>query len=121
MPNNIMSRETAKKRKRDGRAGRGGGRGWRGCGENDGRDESADGERLDAWKAASPGELEEVQSSSSLGSWSAILEARCESLERSVQILTKDAKWKYSAPAIPTSHWIDRGFDEHYIEGMEDF
>ena len=50
------------------------------------------------------------------------LEARCESLERSVQILTKDVNWKYSAPpSIPTSHWINRGFDEHYIEGMEVF
>jgi hypothetical protein len=38
-----------------------------------------------------------------------------------VQILTKDAKWKYSAPAIPTSHWIDRGLMNISIEGMEHF
>ena len=49
------------------------------------------------------------------------LEVRCESLERSVQMLRKDTNWEYSAPAIPTSHWIDRGFDENYIENMEDF
>ena len=47
------------------------------------------------------------------------LEARCESLERSMQILAKDTKWEYSAPVIPASHWIDRGFDEIYIERME--
>lgn len=49
------------------------------------------------------------------------LEARCGSLQRSVQILIEDTKWKYSAPSIPTSHWIDRGFDEDYIEWMELF
>ena len=38
-----------------------------------------------------------------------------------MQILAKDVEWKYSAPAIPAGHWIDRGFDEHYIEGMKRF
>ena len=33
----------------------------------------------------------------------------------------KDEKWEYSAPAIPTSHWIDQGFDDGYIERMEIF
>lgn len=33
----------------------------------------------------------------------------------------EDAKWEYSAPSIPTSHWIDRGFDQQYIAAMELF
>ena len=49
------------------------------------------------------------------------VKSRCESLERSVQILSKDVEWKYSAPAIPAGHWIDRGFDEDYVERMERF
>ena len=32
-----------------------------------------------------------------------------------------DAKWDYSAPDVPTSHWIDRGFDGNYIGGMTRF
>ena len=49
------------------------------------------------------------------------LEARCGCLERSTQILIKENKWKYSAPSIPTSYWIERGFDEDYIGDMEYF
>ena len=47
------------------------------------------------------------------------LKAECGSLERSMQILIKEQKWEYSAPSIPTSHWINNGFEEQYIEGME--
>ena len=47
------------------------------------------------------------------------LEVKCNSLERSVQILMKESKWEYSAPSIPTSHWVDLDFDENYIQGME--
>ena len=47
------------------------------------------------------------------------LEARCGCLERSTQILRKENKWKYSAPSIPTSYWIEQGFDEEYVECME--
>ena len=36
-----------------------------------------------------------------------------------MQILTKEQKWEYSAPSIPTSHWINNGFEEQYIEGMD--
>ena len=36
------------------------------------------------------------------------LENRCDSLQRSVQILSKESKWEYAAPPIPLSHW--RGF-----------
>ena len=51
-----------------------------------------------------------------------MLEVRCASLEGSVKILTKENKWEYSAPYIPTSHWIDHGFvhlDVDYIPCME--
>ena len=47
------------------------------------------------------------------------LKAECGSLERSMQILIKEQKWEYSAPSIPTFHWINNGFEEQYIEGME--
>ena len=47
--------------------------------------------------------------------------ARCGSLERSVKILIQEQKWEYSAPDIPRSHWFSRGFDEDYIQLMEDF
>jgi len=36
-----------------------------------------------------------------------VLESRCGSLERSIQVLRKDVSWSYSAPDIPRSHWIN--------------
>ena len=39
---------------------------------------------------------------------------RCESLERSVQVLKSDGNWTYSAPDIPRSHWIEQGHDDEY-------
>ena len=47
------------------------------------------------------------------------LDTRCDSLQRSVQILSKESKWEYSVPPIPDSHW--RGFDEYYIEQIQNF
>jgi len=47
------------------------------------------------------------------------LMTRCDSLERSMQILIKERKWEYSAPDIPTSHWIEAGFDQDYIVDMK--
>jgi len=44
------------------------------------------------------------------------LDTRCEALQRSVQILSKESTWEYSAPRIPLSHW--EGFDEEYIKEM---
>jgi len=38
--------------------------------------------------------------------------ARCDFLERSIQVLKKDVNWTYSAPDIPRSHWIEQGYDE---------
>ncbi|EJK62538.1 hypothetical protein THAOC_16848 [Thalassiosira oceanica] len=49
-----------------------------------------------------------------------VLEARCSSLERSIQVLRKDVNWTYSAPDIPRSHWIEQGHDEEYADNMED-
>ena len=49
------------------------------------------------------------------------MEARCESLERSIKILIDEQKWEYSAPDIPTSYWDERGFDQDYIEDMKNF
>lgn len=45
--------------------------------------------------------------------------ARCDSLERSIQVLMKDVNWKYSAPDIPRSHWIEQGYDEGDAAIME--
>ena len=45
---------------------------------------------------------------------------RCESLERSVQVMKKEGNWTYLAPDVPRSHWIDQGHDEDYVEGAED-
>ena len=45
---------------------------------------------------------------------------RCESLERSVQVLKKEGNWLYSAPDVPRSHWIDQGHDEDYAYDAED-
>ena len=44
---------------------------------------------------------------------------RCESLERSIQVLKKEGNWTYSAPNVPSSHWIDQGRDEDYAEEAE--
>ena len=49
------------------------------------------------------------------------LEARCSSLERSVQVLKKDVDWKYSAPEIPPSHWIEQGRDDEYAANLTRF
>ena len=48
------------------------------------------------------------------------LALRCESLERSVQVLKKEGNWTYSARDLPRSYWIERGHDEDYAEGAED-
>ena len=44
---------------------------------------------------------------------------RCESLERSVQVLNKEGNWTYSAPAVPRSHWIDQGHNVDYANDAE--
>ena len=44
---------------------------------------------------------------------------RCESLERSVQVLKREGNWTYSAPDVPRSHWIDQGHDEDYANGAD--
>ena len=44
---------------------------------------------------------------------------RCESLERSVQVLKKEGNWTYEAPDVPRSHWIDQGHDEEYAVEAE--
>ncbi|EJK75221.1 hypothetical protein THAOC_03064 [Thalassiosira oceanica] len=44
---------------------------------------------------------------------------RCESLERSVQVLKREGNWTYSAPDVPRSHWIDQGHNEDYAEEAE--
>mmetsp|Transcript_8302 Transcript_8302/g.19480 ORF Transcript_8302/g.19480 Transcript_8302/m.19480 type:complete len:505 (+) Transcript_8302:100-1614(+) len=41
---------------------------------------------------------------------------RCESLERSVQVLKREGNWDYLAPYIPRSHWIEQGRDEEDAE-----
>ncbi|EJK48090.1 hypothetical protein THAOC_33143 [Thalassiosira oceanica] len=48
-----------------------------------------------------------------------VLESRCGSLERSIQVLKKDVSWSYSAPDIPRSHWILKGHDEEYTAHMK--
>ena len=48
------------------------------------------------------------------------LALRCESLERSIQVLKKEGNWTYSAPDVPRSHWIDQGHDEDYADEAED-
>jgi len=48
------------------------------------------------------------------------LETKCSSLERSIGILTKESKWEYSAPDIPMSYWIDKGYDDDYSDDMEE-
>ena len=44
---------------------------------------------------------------------------RCESLERSVQVLKREGNWTYSAPDVPLSHWIDQGHGEEYADEVE--
>ena len=39
-------------------------------------------------------------------------------LRRQIQVLRKDVKWKYSAPYIPRSHWVDQGHEDQYIAEM---
>ncbi|EJK48961.1 hypothetical protein THAOC_32202, partial [Thalassiosira oceanica] len=48
-----------------------------------------------------------------------VLQLRCGSLERSIQVLRKDVSWSYSAPSIPRSHWIEQGRDDEYAAHME--
>ena len=48
-----------------------------------------------------------------------VLESRCGSLERSIQVLRKDVSWSYSAPDIPRSYWVEQGHDEQYAHNLE--
>ncbi|EJK76031.1 hypothetical protein THAOC_02226, partial [Thalassiosira oceanica] len=48
-----------------------------------------------------------------------VLESRCGSLERSIQVLRKDVSWSYSVPDIPRRHWIEQGHDEEYADYVE--
>ena len=50
-----------------------------------------------------------------------VLEARCDSLERSVRVLKKDVRWTYLAPDIPRSHWIEQGHSVGYADVMKDY
>ena len=47
------------------------------------------------------------------------LENRCDSLERSVMVLSKESKWEWSVPPISFSNWRD--FDEDYLERIDSF
>ena len=40
---------------------------------------------------------------------------RCESLERSIQVLKKESNWTYSAVDVPSSHWIEQGHDDEFL------
>ncbi|EJK54538.1 hypothetical protein THAOC_25824 [Thalassiosira oceanica] len=46
------------------------------------------------------------------------LRRRCAVNARSIQVLKKDVKWTYSAPAIPRSHWLNQGHGDQYIAEM---
>ena len=48
------------------------------------------------------------------------LENKCGLLQRSIQILSKENKWEYSTCPKPDSYWIERGFDEDYIDSMKE-
>ena len=37
---------------------------------------------------------------------------------RTIQVLKKDVKWRFSAPNIPRSHWADQGRNDQYIADM---
>ena len=41
---------------------------------------------------------------------------RCDSLERSIKVLKKDVKWRYSAPDIQHRFWVDNGYVAGYGE-----
>lgn len=56
----------------------------------------------------------------SLESKGIYLEDRCELLQRSIQMLSKESTWEYSAPSIHDNYWIGLGFDEEYIESMDE-
>ena len=47
------------------------------------------------------------------------LDTRCDSLQRSMQILSKESTWNWSVPSIPLSHW--RGFTEDHVDNMQIF
>ena len=49
------------------------------------------------------------------------IKKRCGTLERSMKILVSENNWKYSAPSIPSSYWTNLGFDEDYVDAMENF
>lgn len=50
------------------------------------------------------------------------LEARCGSLERTLQAVIKaQNEWEYPVAPVPTSHWTDLGFDDDYVAAMESF
>jgi hypothetical protein len=49
------------------------------------------------------------------------LQNECESLQRSVKIFARDAKWDYSAPCVPRSHLISRGFDMQDVARAQQF
>ena len=118
-----MSSETAKKRKRDGGGDEEPGRSGGGAGvEKVVAEMKTQMTRMENRM----GELERKCSSLETSLADAkgkceFFEARCESLESTVQVLIKEQKWEYSAPTIPTSHWVDQGFNEDYIEWMELF
>ncbi|EJK63699.1 hypothetical protein THAOC_15628 [Thalassiosira oceanica] len=69
--------------------------------------------RLDAQAESQAQEVNELREKCN------VLESRCGSLERSIQVLRKDVSWSYSAPPIPRSHWIEQGRDEKYAALME--
>ena len=130
-----MSTETAKKRKRDGRADEeGNGGGVAGVEkilaemkaqmmrlQNELDDTKGRLSHLDELESRSTSMQNEIDEMKSRVSHMDKLEHRCKFLERSVQILKKEAKWEYSAPAISARHWIDQGYEEGYaVMGMGD-
>ncbi|EJK65789.1 hypothetical protein THAOC_13319 [Thalassiosira oceanica] len=48
------------------------------------------------------------------------LQAECNSLERSILVLKKGINWRYLAPDVPRSHWIEQGYDEEYADNMDE-
>ena len=54
------------------------------------------------------------RTNSALAAENRALVNRCKSLERSIDVLSKDVDWKYSAPDIPRSYWLEQGFDDEY-------
>ncbi|EJK51782.1 hypothetical protein THAOC_29018 [Thalassiosira oceanica] len=45
---------------------------------------------------------------------------RCESLEKTIQVLTEEENWTYSAPNVPRSHWIEQGHDDGYARNADE-